>query len=90
MVVQKALGDHADSMGAAGRYGNVQWMTAGKACSIRNVSPVCIPEKENPMELFQIWLNLPARNKMVEPHFKMLGRQHPELRIGIKLERKQW
>jgi len=24
------------------------------------------------MELFQIWLNLPARDKMVEPHFKML------------------
>jgi redox-sensitive bicupin YhaK (pirin superfamily) len=24
------------------------------------------------MELFQIWLNFPARNKMVEPHFKML------------------
>ena len=24
------------------------------------------------MELFQIWLNLPKKNKMVEPHFKML------------------
>ena len=27
------------------------------------------------MELFQIWLNLPKANKMVEPHFKMLWRE---------------
>ena len=28
--------------------------------------------KDNPLELFQIWLNLPKANKFVEPHFKML------------------
>ena len=30
-VVQRGMVDHADSMGAAGRYGggDVQWMTAG-------------------------------------------------------------
>jgi redox-sensitive bicupin YhaK (pirin superfamily) len=36
--------------------------------------PLISTEKENPMELFQIWLNLPKKNKMVEPHFKMLWR----------------
>lgn len=36
--------------------------------------PLLSKEKENPMELFQIWLNLPKKNKMVEPHFKMLWR----------------
>lgn len=72
-VVREGLVDHADSMGAAGRYGNgdVQWMTAGKGVQHSEMFPLLSKEKDNPMELFQIWLNLPKRNKMVEPHFKM-------------------
>ncbi len=73
-VVRKGLVDHADSMGAAGRYGNgdVQWMTAGKGVQHSEMFPLINSDKENPMELFQIWLNLPKKNKMVDPHFKML------------------
>lgn len=73
-VVRKGLVDHADSTGAAGRYGNgdVQWMTAGKGVQHSEMFPLLNQDTENPLELFQIWLNLPRSNKMVEPHFKMI------------------
>ncbi len=73
-VVRQGIVDHADSMGAAGRYGNgdVQWMTAGKGVQHSEMFPLLHKDKPNTMELFQIWLNLPKKNKMVEPHFKML------------------
>lgn len=76
-VVRKGLVDHSDSLGAAGRYGNgdVQWMTAGKGVQHAEMFPLLNAEGDNPLELFQIWINLPARNKMVEPHFKMLWRE---------------
>lgn len=76
-VVRKGIVDHADSMGASGRYGDgdVQWMTAGKGVQHSEMFPLIHQDKENPMELFQIWLNLPKKSKMVEPHFKMLWRE---------------
>lgn len=66
--------DHTDSLGAAGRFGqgDVQWMTAGKGVQHSEMFPLIHADKSNTMEIFQIWLNLPAKNKLVEPHFKML------------------
>jgi redox-sensitive bicupin YhaK (pirin superfamily) len=66
--------DHSDSLGATARFGNgdVQWMTAGSGIVHAEMFPLVRREAENPTELFQIWLNLPSADKMVDPHFSML------------------
>jgi hypothetical protein len=38
--------------------------------------PLLDRERRNPVELFQIWLNLPSADKMVDPHFSMLWDDH--------------
>jgi hypothetical protein len=72
--VRQGLVDHADSLGAAARYGrgDVQWMTAGRGIVHAEMFPLLDRDAPNPLELFQIWINLPAADKMVEPHFSML------------------
>ncbi len=72
-IVRQGYVDHADSMGAAGRYGqgDVQWMTAGGGVQHSEMFPLLRTDAGNRCELFQIWLNLPRRSKMVAPHFKM-------------------
>ncbi len=59
---------HRDSAGHEGllQSGGVQWMTAG-----RGVVHSEMPEQEDGvMEGFQLWLNLPARDKMTAPGYR--------------------
>ena len=72
-IVRKGLIDHSDSLGAAARFGggDVQWVTAGKGIVHSEMFPLLERERPNPLELFQIWINLPAKNKLVDPHFTM-------------------
>ena len=49
----------------------MQWLTAGKGIVHSEMFPLLDTAAANPLELFQIWLNLPARSKMAEPHFTM-------------------
>jgi redox-sensitive bicupin YhaK (pirin superfamily) len=81
-VMRRGLVDHADSLGAAARYGDgdVQWLTAGKGIVHSEMFPLLREDQGNPAELFQIWLNLPAASKMAEPAFTMFwADQLPEL-----------
>ena len=72
-IVRKGLIDHSDSLGATARFGrgDVQWLTAGKGIVHAEMFPLLNCDVANPLELFQIWLNLPAASKMAEPHFTM-------------------
>lgn len=65
--------DHTDSLGNGGRYGygDLQWMTAGKGIVHGEMFPLLHMDQDNPCSLFQIWINLPAKDKMVEPNFVM-------------------
>ena len=72
--VRSGLIDHSDSLGAAARFGrgDVQWMTAGRGVVHSEMFPLLRSDEPNPAELFQIWLNLPSGDKLVDPYFTML------------------
>ena len=72
--VRRGYIDHSDSLGATARFGrgDVQWLTAGKGIVHCEMFPLLERDEPNPLELFQIWLNLPADDKMVDPYFTML------------------
>jgi redox-sensitive bicupin YhaK (pirin superfamily) len=73
-IARRGYIDHSDSLGAAARFGSgdVQWLTAGGGIVHSEMFPLLEREKANPVELFQIWLNLPRADKLVAPHFAML------------------
>ena len=72
--VRRGFVDHADSLGATARFGegDTQWMTAGSGIQHSEMFPLLKDDAPNPLQLFQIWLNLPAADKMVDPYFTML------------------
>ena len=90
-IVRRGLMDHADSLGATARFGggDVQWLTAGSGILHSEMFPLIERDEDNPLELFQVWLNLPKSDKMVEPYFSMLWRDslavHREDKVEVTL-----
>ncbi|MFT4658818.1 MAG: redox-sensitive bicupin YhaK (pirin superfamily) [Candidatus Aldehydirespiratoraceae bacterium] len=84
--VRRGLVDHADSLGATARYGegDVQWMTAGAGIQHAEMFPLLDDDEPNTLELFQIWMNLPAADKMVDAHFTMLWDQDIPRHVATK------
>ena len=82
-IVRKGRIDHSDSLGATARFGggDVQWLTAGAGIVHAEMFPLLDPAQPNPLELFQIWLNLPARSKMAAPHFTMFWAEQIPQRV---------
>lgn len=82
-IVQRGLVDHSDSLGASARYGrgDVQWLTAGRGIVHAEMFPLLRRDAPNPLELFQIWLNLPSQDKLAPPHFSMFWNDQIPRRI---------
>jgi redox-sensitive bicupin YhaK (pirin superfamily) len=70
---------HRDTAGheSAISGGGVQWMTAGSGIEHAEVSPDEFRKQGGPLELLQLWVNLPARLKMSEPRY--VGLQENEI-----------
>jgi len=84
-LVRRGRIDHSDSLGATARFGDgdAQWMTAGRGVVHSEMFPLLNAAGPNPLELFQIWINLPPAQKLAEPHFSMFwGEQIPTLSLA--------
>ena len=77
-IVEGSL-THRDSAGHESTIeaGGVQWMTAGRGVEHAELSPKEFLERGGPLEILQLWVNLPSRLKMTEPRY--IGLQRDEI-----------
>ncbi|MGZ5247100.1 MAG: pirin family protein [Flavitalea sp.] len=76
---------HSDSTGFSSniKKGGIQWMTAGKGIIHSETSSDEFLQKGGPLEILQLWINLPARLKNVEPAYTGLQKdQVPEIKVN--------
>jgi quercetin 2,3-dioxygenase len=68
---------HQDSAGHESiiRAGGVQWMTAGRGLVHAEISPRAFLEQGGPLEILQLWVNLPPELKMTAPAYTGLQRE---------------
>lgn len=66
--------EHRDSTGAGGKIGpgDVQWMTAASGILHEEFHSHDYTRRGGPFEVVQLWVNLPARDKMSEPRYQTL------------------
>lgn len=68
--------EHEDSAGHRGRLGpgDVQWMTAGHGVVHSEMPSSAMRQRGGRMHGFQLWVNLPARDKLTAPHYQEIPR----------------
>lgn len=68
--------EHADSAGHRGSIGpgEAQWMTAGAGVVHAEMPSERIQREGGRVHAFQVWVNLPARDKMIAPRYQDIGR----------------
>ena len=79
---------HKDSGGnnSVIESGGVQWMTAGKGLTHAEVSSEKFKQEGGPLEILQLWVNLPAKLKMTDPKYR--GLQKGEIPVTFSEDKK--
>lgn len=72
-LAHKDSGGHESVIDAGG----VQWMTAGRGVEHEELSPEAFRRNGGPLEILQLWVNLPSRLKMTAPRY--VGLQRDEI-----------
>jgi redox-sensitive bicupin YhaK (pirin superfamily) len=89
---------HKDSAGYESiiRAGGVQWMTAGSGLIHAEISPPEFLQSGGPLEILQLWVNLPPHLKMTKPAYTGLQKDEiPEIaldggRVTMHLSAGEW
>ena len=73
-IAYKGSVEHYDSAGNRGvmHPGDVQWMTAGAGILHKEFHEKEFSKKGGPFEMVQLWVNLPARDKLTPPKYQSL------------------
>ena len=77
--------EHRDSTGQGGVIGpgDVQWMTAGAGILHEEFHSEAYAKRGGPFEMVQLWVNLPAKDKMAPPGYQAItGAQIPEVALA--------
>ncbi len=71
-IVYQGEVEHKDSTGAGGVIGpgDVQWMTAARGILHEEFHSHAFTERGGTIEMVQLWVNLPARDKMADPGYQ--------------------
>jgi redox-sensitive bicupin YhaK (pirin superfamily) len=76
-IVYEGEVQHRDSTGAGGTVGpgDVQWMTAGAGILHEEFHSPAFAKSGGTLDMVQLWVNLPAKDKLTAPRYQTLMRQ---------------
>lgn len=83
-IVYQGEVEHRDSTGSGGIIGpgDVQWMTAGGGILHEEFHSHSFTRNGGTMEMVQLWVNLPAKDKMVRPGYQaILAKEIPTVQL---------
>lgn len=71
-IVYQGEVEHSDNAGNAGKIGpgDVQWMTAARGILHEEMHGREFTKKGGTLEMIQLWVNLPAKDKMTDPGYQ--------------------